>query len=109
MRKKAISSLIHFDAPPGDIEAELAAVNWDGEPFATLMRKHVAAVLRRFVSGDIDAAAVESWANLVEGREDIQLEPGHEQIILDAIHDLANPVLQGTTEDLAPRLLVKLG
>jgi hypothetical protein len=108
MRKQALSSLIHFDAPLDDIEAELAAVGWAAEPVTTLMRKDIAAVLQRFASGDIDAATVEAWANLIEGREDIQFELGHEQTILDAIHDLANPVLQGRTEDIAPGLLAKL-
>jgi hypothetical protein len=108
MRQQALSSLIHFDAPLASIEAELAALGWGAEPVAMLMREHITAVLQRFVSGEIDAATVEAWANLVEGREDIQFEPGREQIVLDAIHDLANPVLQGRLENIAPGLLAKL-
>jgi hypothetical protein len=108
MRKEALSSLIHFDAPLESIDARLAAAAWGDEPVITLMREHIAAVLQRFVSGSIDAAAVESWANLVEGRDDIQFEPGHEQIISDAIHDLANPVLQGGTQEIAAGLLANL-
>lgn len=109
MRKQGwLSSLIHFDAPLAEIEAGLAALGWGSEPVDTLTREHVADILQRFASGEIDAATVEAWANLVEGRDDIQFEPGHERVVLDAVHDLANPVLQGRLENIAPAVLAKL-
>ena len=103
-----LTSLIQFDVPLAKLEAGLKALGQGSVPVVTLRRKHIVAVLQRFVSGEIDASAVEAWANLVEGREDIQDEPNHEEVILAAVHDLANPVLQGRLEDIASEMLASL-
>jgi hypothetical protein len=107
-RRTILDSLIQFKAPLSELKAALAALAWDSDPLVTLARRHVAAVLERFANAGIDAATVEEWANLVEWRDDIQLEPGHQDTIAAAIHDLANPLLQGPLVDLAPRLLSSL-
>ncbi|MBO0751273.1 MAG: hypothetical protein J2P53_04135, partial [Bradyrhizobiaceae bacterium] len=95
MRPLQLASLIRFDAPLADIEAGLATLGWGSKPVVTLTREHIKHILQRFASGEIDAATVEAWANLVEGRDDIQFEHGHEQVVADVVFDLANPVLQG--------------
>ncbi|MEO9340285.1 hypothetical protein ABFT80_22900 [Mesorhizobium sp. SB112] len=107
-RSATLTSLIRFDAPLADLEARLQALSWDSSPVVTLQREHIIAVLQRFLSGELDAGAVETWANLVEGREDIRDEPGREEVTLAAIHDLANPVLQGRLEDIASEVLANL-
>ena len=107
-RQSTLNSLIHFDIPLADLRAEVAAIGWGCEPAVVLRRQHIKAVLQRFVTGEIDAATVEAWANLIEGRDDIQFDPEHEDVVLDAIHDLANPVLQGRLEDIASEILASL-
>lgn len=62
-------------------------------------------MLRRFTSGEIDARTVEVWADMIECREDIQFESGQEAVIASAIHDLANPTLQGRLDIIAPDLV----
>jgi hypothetical protein len=107
-RQSVLSSLVLFDAPLADLKAELALLSWDADPVVTLSRRDIAAVLTRFARREINVATVEEWANLVECREDIRLEPGHEKTIAAAIHDLANPELRGTLVDAAPNLLGSL-
>jgi hypothetical protein len=107
-RQAILYSLIHLDAPLAGLKAALASISWDAEPIVTLARQDIATVLQRFIRGEIDAVAVEEWANLVEGREDIQFEPGSEEVIADAIHDLANPELRGRLATIAPDVLSSL-
>src|ERR1700709_2390147 len=104
-RHAILSSLIKFDAPVADLTAALATLSWDAEPVVTLTRQHIAAVLERFARRDIGADALEEWANLVECREDIGFEAGHEDVVAGAIHDLANPELSGPLVVTAPRVL----
>ena len=108
-RHAILSSLIQFDAPLAALRAALAQISWDADPVITLTRRDIAAVLTRFKSREIDSAAVEEWANLVECREDIRFEAGHEMIIANAIHDLANPELRGRLAATAPAVLSSLG
>jgi len=107
-RQQILTSLIHFNAPLADLEADLAALGWGNDPEAVLQREHIKALLNRYTTGEIDAASVEIWANLIEGRDDIQFEPGHEEIVLTAIHDLANPALQGKLETIVWDVLASL-
>jgi len=107
-RQSVLSSLVRFDAPLVDLKAALALFSWDAGPVITLTRRDIAVVLERFTSREIDAATVKEWANLVECREDIRFEPEHETAIAAAIHDLANPDLQGRLVDTAPDLLGSL-
>jgi len=107
-RLATLSSLIRFEAPIGDLKAAVASLSWDADPVVTLTRRDIAYVLERFADGEIAAVAVEEWANLVECREDIQYEPGHEEIISESIHDLANPLLGGRLPAIAPNILSRL-
>ena len=107
-RRTILDSLIQFNAPVAELEAALATLTWDNDPAITLTRRHVIAVLEQFANASIDAATVEEWANLVESRDDIQFEAGHEGTIAAAIHDLANPVLQGQLVNLVPGILSSL-
>jgi hypothetical protein len=107
-RQSVLSSLVQLDAPLADLKAALALFSWDADPIVTLTRRDIAAVLERFARREIDVAIVEEWANLVECREDIRLEPEYEKTIATAIHDLANPELRGRLVDTAPDLLSRL-
>lgn len=107
-RETILLSLIKFDAPIPKLAAELGSLTWDSDPLVTLARRDIAVVLERFLGGQIDALTVEDWANLVECREDIRFDPGYEDVIHAAIHDMANPILSGELRVLAPDILARL-
>ena len=97
MSQQAIlSSLTRLDVPIADLKIALATLSWDAG---------IAAVLERFVNGDIQAAIAEEWANLVECREDIGFEVGYEEVVADAIYILANPKLAGQLAAITPVFL----
>ena len=100
-----LSSLTRLDVPIADLKIALATLLWDAGPVITLTRQNIAAVLERFVNGDIEAAIVEERANLVEYREDIGFETGYEEVVADAIYILANPKLAGQLAAITPVFL----
>ena len=86
---------------------ELRGFSWDSdEELLQLEASHLIQVLRGYVDGAASAEEVEAWANAIEGREDI----GYQGKVLEAVHVLANPVLEGElTRDLASKLIQQLG
>ncbi|ASP81573.1 hypothetical protein [Sinorhizobium meliloti] len=107
-RRATLSALNKFDAPLEELRAALVELDWDSEPVITLSRVDIAAMLRRFTSGEVDARTVEARADAIECREDIQFEWGDEDVIASAIHDLANPTLQGQLNVIVPNVLAAL-
>jgi hypothetical protein len=112
MRSRAdtLKALLEFVEPRDQILADLHPFEWDSDvELATLLRANVIQILRRFVAGALTCDEVEDWANLVESREDIGFEPGHDALVRDVVFQLANPLLNAAiTPELAERLLARL-
>jgi hypothetical protein len=83
-------------------------LDWDADPVVTLTRRHIISVIERFMTGKMDATAVEGWANLVEARDDIEFESPDQEIIAAVIFELANPVLHGDLELAVTGILARL-
>ena len=105
-REEAVQALVRFARPLEDLREALATFewDWDSRALASLTSTDIASVLHRYEAGELSAAEVEDWANLIEGREDIDLDDRTSE----AIFDLANPVLQGPLSETGPALLAKL-
>jgi hypothetical protein len=108
-RRAVLTSLIHFNAPLANLRAALTAFDWDSDPIVTLTRQYVVAILHRLEGGEIDAAAVAEWANLLECRDDVLFEIGREGAVSKAIFVLANPEIHGELHALVAGLLTSLG
>ncbi|MFN2384914.1 MAG: hypothetical protein ABR576_01270 [Thermoanaerobaculia bacterium] len=105
-RQEAGARAISFAASVPDLSRDLAPFPWDCEsPLGVMTRAHVLAVLDRYSAGQLSAEAVEDWANLLEGRDDIAFEPGFETEVKDAVWRLSNPFLEGGREQLDGLLL----
>ncbi|MCO5965484.1 hypothetical protein [Sinorhizobium meliloti] len=107
-RVTALSALMKLDRPLQEVRGYLPAFGWDAEAVITLSRFDLVAILQRFSTGELDAATVQEWADTIECREDIQFEAGHEESVASAIHDLANPCLQGDLNTIAPDVVAAL-
>lgn len=105
-RREVLNALIRFEQPIADLEVAVSQLDWDAEADAILTRKDIASVVSRFLAGQLTAAQVERWANLLECREDIDFEPRYEGPVADAVFDLANPDLQGSLVEIADQVLV---
>ena len=89
-RASLLTALIRYETTLDEVVMKLAALPTDPTPAATLTRLDISAILDRYVLGEFTAADVARWAALVECREDIQFEPRHEEVVADALYDLAN-------------------
>lgn len=74
--------------------SEVKALPWDAEQdLVRLDSDDVISVLQRYLAGELDRTDLEVWADLIEGREDIGFEPGHEDVLKNIIYELANPTI----------------
>ena len=90
-RSAILHSLINLDRPIEAIMDELRHLSWDVEtPVIRLDISNVTSILQRYLSGTIDVSSVESWANAIEGRDDIAINGDR---LRGIIHELANPIL----------------
>ncbi len=92
--------------PVLQLQRAMGELDWDyqGAP-VVLNREHILNVLCRHLTGEVDASAIELWANLIESREDIIFENGREKWVANAVFELANPLL---TEPLTLRRVSEL-
>jgi len=105
-----VRELLEASRPLPDLARDLASVPWDFEGAGLKLEAvHVRNILRRYLEGDLSAEQVETWANLVEGRDDVVCE-GAPSGVVEALHELANPLLSRPLTSLSARaLLLQLG
>ncbi|WP_428333047.1 hypothetical protein [Novosphingobium sp.] len=105
-RNEAVCSLVDFDRPLNVVIAALRSYgwDWDGEPIAKLSTANVTSVIQRYFNGEMGGREVETWANALEGRDDVEFDPG----AAHAIFQLANPVLHGPLREVAASLIARL-
>ncbi len=93
-RNKLLIRLIEASGNIEAIVADLKTFSWDSETaLVTLTRPDVIRILERYLEERLAADSIEYWANAVEGREDIKYETRYEDVLGEAIHQLANPLL----------------
>ncbi len=72
-RSAVLAALIEFSLPLETLKTDLRELPWDSdEEPAEVGPLEVIRVLERFVSEKLKPQEVEGWANLIEGREDIE-------------------------------------
>ena len=99
MRTRAdlLWELLRLERPAGQVARELASFGWDSdEELVVLTPGHLRAVLERFIAGTLTAKETSSWAEAIEGRDDIGLQQGFEAVLKESLFELANPEI--TTE-----------
>ncbi|MDD9899924.1 MAG: hypothetical protein OXT65_02990 [Alphaproteobacteria bacterium] len=114
-RQKILETIFHLKKPDelDHLAEQLRSVGWDspdGE-VAHLTSAHIISILERYLDGRLTEQQVEDWANLVEAREDITfgVQEEDEDMVTAAIHDLANPALEGNiTHESAKKLVSRL-
>lgn len=106
-----IGELLNLSRPVDELQRAVGDLDWDyeGAP-VVLNREHILHALRRHLRGEIEAPEIERWANLMEGRDDIIFESGHEKWIADSVFELANPILTNPlTLSRADELIAEAG
>jgi hypothetical protein len=95
-RSELLNRLLTGDENTETLVARLATFGWDSDvELAVLTRHHVSRILIRFSAGNLSANEVETWAEAIEGRDDIGLERGHEGSLKQIIFEMAGPSISG--------------
>ena len=93
-RSSVLRALVQYHLPIDSTLAELAQFAWDvDKPLLPLSRLDIQNILTRFISHELSASQVESWADLIECRDDIDLS-GEAGTLAEIIFRLANPSLR---------------
>lgn len=106
-RISIVRDLLEYSRDLDTISTELRQFPWDyvGDDMAILTRAHIISVLQRYLDGQIDAAKVEQWGDLIECRDDID----GEETARETIFVLANPTLHGEmTKEHAQQIISSL-
>lgn len=106
-RRAALVAALEATLPLAELQAGLAAFPWDSEPLVVLQRDHVVGALRRVISGERTFRDVAQWADLLEGRDDVDLERGYESALKEIIFELANPGTQGRIDRAQAQSLIE--
>jgi hypothetical protein len=109
-RATLLRQLIEYRLPIDATIGELSTYGWDSEePHVRLEARDIEGVLQRYLSGELSAAQVTDWADLIECREDI--DSGQSESTLSSlIFRLANPNLNvEVTPSVAREMLALLG
>jgi hypothetical protein len=95
-RTEILRALVEYQEPLDAVWAELSAFGWDSpEELVILSRADLIRVLDSYLSGRLNADQLERWANLLECRDDVGFPEKDQELLKHAIHQLANPYLEG--------------
>lgn len=110
-RRAVLLDLIALRGPLGSIVAAVRQFPWDSKvDLVLLTRDHAAALLSRYLRGELSAADLEHWADAVESREDVGFEQGSERVLRALLFELANPLLaEPISDSYVNRWLTRLG
>jgi len=72
-----------------------------------LRAAHLRHVLEQYLAGVATAAEVERWADLVEQRPGIEHAPGQEEVLADALFQLATQDINGELTELKAASLLR--
>ncbi|MGH8791465.1 MAG: hypothetical protein ACRDXX_02300 [Stackebrandtia sp.] len=102
-RTQALRDLIALDRPLDDAVAALQEFTWKSdEVLAVLTRSDAARVLSSYLNGAFSAEEVQKWAETLEDRHDLGLEPAAEGLLKTCLFELSTlPLFQQLTREVA--------
>jgi hypothetical protein len=99
-RQEWLAALIDLSKPIQEALTELNEFGWDSDrPLVTIRRQHILSVLGKYFEGSLQAEDVETWADSLHVREDVDFEIDFEELVREALFELGNPYL---TQSLDP-------
>jgi hypothetical protein len=92
-REKVLRDLIALSGPVAQLRSELAGWPWDSEPLVTLTAQDAISVLKRCLDGDVSLADLQAWADVLEARDDVALQPSCRDDLRQLQSELSTPEL----------------
>lgn len=94
--EETLRKLVLLTEPVRRLRHRVEAFKWENDDaLITLTRDHLRSAINKYLDGEITAADLEEWADLIECRDEIDFETSHAEEIAGAVENLANPSLFG--------------
>ncbi|MCY1675769.1 hypothetical protein OVA06_13805 [Pseudarthrobacter sp. SL88] len=107
-RREAVYDLIQLRYPLQEALARLSPYKWPSqEELATAFARDIDHALDEFWAGKISADDLCAWAEEVQGREDIALNPEDRDFLADALFQLSTPEICGPADEVAVALRLR--
>jgi hypothetical protein len=103
-RADALRDLVHLAVPLEQSRTELKQYPWDSQQTLVILSAgHVRDILERYLKGELTDEEVEEWANMLEMREDVEVQS---ELLKEVVFELANPgITQSLTQTRAGELV----
>jgi hypothetical protein len=103
-RTTALQDLVQLRRPPFEAEPVLMRFGFWGsdEGLVTLNRSDALRLLDRFQQASLTALECQHWAQTLEMRDDLSLEPGAEDLLTQFLFEIATPEIN---EPISPQLV----
>ena len=106
-RAEALRDLVELRVPVEDAVAALAPFGWDSDTeLVTFTRADALRLVSNYLDRTLSAQEAQRWAEALEGRDDLGLEPGFADILKQFLFEIATPEL---TEYLSPEVARRWG
>jgi hypothetical protein len=100
-RLEVLKDLVELRAPVNETRAQLAEFDWHSELELITMTTHdLARALTRFEAGSLDETDLSDWAEALQGREDVALDPPTRELLSEALYELSTPELFGPMSEV---------
>jgi hypothetical protein len=91
-RISALRVIVAYQLPVDGALADLASYGWNSDvESVTVAAAEVRSILQRYVAGALSEDDLTRWAEIIEGRDDIALDPVHQEALAMVVFTLANP------------------
>lgn len=108
-RRDALLALLERAEPIADSIERLSRFPWDSEEDLALLRaEHVVGILQAFLANQITEQHVETWAEVLQGRDDLAIDTKDEENLKQALFELSTPEINGPMRELTVRWLARL-
>ena len=91
----ALIDLIRLWKPVGAAVRSLASYPWDSTGLVELRVTDIANALRVYEAGSISDEELEAWAEAIEGRDDVDLDPRDESTLKEFLFEVSTPEVNG--------------
>ncbi|WP_143105056.1 hypothetical protein [Amycolatopsis regifaucium] len=95
-REEALRDVVELRAPLRQAVDRLVSFGWDSDSELVVFEpKDAVNVLQSYLSGGLDVAGVQLWAETLEGRDDLGFQAENGNILKEFLFQLSSPEICG--------------
>lgn len=91
--RQTVLDLVQWNGPISDLVAAVRRIPERVTPVVILDRTAAEAALRKLLADEAPLTDLTAWAEELHTREDVDIEPGHEDLLAQFLFELSTPEL----------------